>query len=176
MAVAMDDSLAEAHARLGQLYMYVNRHEEAIVEVEKAMAMDTNSAVVHFAAGLVLRFSGKAAESIPVCMKSIRLEPFAPGIYYANLGMAYYQKGDDCEEAVKACEKAIKLAPEGMIVHFMATTVFSACNRDKEARKAAKELLRINPKFSAASFTEKLPYKNPKDKEQIVEALRKAGL
>ena len=175
-ALAMDDSLAEAHARLGHLYTFVNRHEEAIAEAEKAMAMDPNSAVVHYMACLVLRFSGKPAESIPVCKKSIRLEPFAPGIYYGNLGMAYFTNGTDCEEAVKACEEGIKRAPEGMIVHFMATTVYSACGKEKEARKTAKELLRISPKFSAESFAKRLPQIHQKDKDRITEALRRAGL
>ena len=175
-ALAMDDSLAEAHARLGHLYTFVNRHEEAIAEAEKAMSMDPNSAAVHYMAGLVLRFSGKPAESIPVCKKSIRLEPFAPGIYYGNLGMAYFQNGTDCDEAVKACQKGLERTPDGMIVHFMATTVFSACGKEKEARKVAKELLRISPKFSAEAFAKRLPQKDQKDKDRIVEALRKAGL
>ena len=42
-ALAMDDSLAEAHARLGHLYALFLRHEESIVEAEKALAMDPNS-------------------------------------------------------------------------------------------------------------------------------------
>ena len=175
-ALAMDDSLAEAHARLGHLYTFVNRHDEAIAEAEKAMAMDPNSASVHYMACLVLRFSGKPAESIPVCKKSIRLEPFAPGIYYGNLGMAYFTNGTDCGEAVKACEEGLNRAPDGMIVHFMATTVFSACGKEKEARKAAKELLRISPKFSAESFAKRLPQIHQKDKDRITEALRRAGL
>ena len=175
-ALAMDDSLAEAHARLGHLYTLTNRHEEGIAEAEKAVAMDPNSAAVHNMAGYVLRFSGKPAEAITVLKKAIRLEPFTPGIYYGNLGMAYFQNRSDCEEAVKACEKALERAPDGMIVHFMATTVFSACGKEKEARKTAKELLRINPKFSAESFAAKLPYKDPKEKDPVVEALRKAGL
>jgi adenylate cyclase len=175
-AVAMDDSLADAHARLAHAYTFVNRHEEAIAEAEKAMAMDPNSAEVHNAACYALRFSGKAAEAVTACKKAIRLEPFAPGNYYGNLGMAYFQKGGDCEEAVKACEEGLKRAPESMIVHFMATTVFSSCGREEEARKTAKELLRIQPKFSAESFGKKLPQNKQEDKDRIVEALRKAGL
>jgi tetratricopeptide (TPR) repeat protein len=79
------------------------------------------------------------------------------------------------EEAVKACEKALKLAPEGMMIHVWATTVFSECGREKEARKTAKGLLRINPKFSVEAYTKKIP-QNQKDKDRIAEALRKAGL
>src|SRR3990172_5777981 len=174
--IALDPSLAEAHARLGHLYTFVNRHEEAIAEAEKAMAMDPNSAAVHFMAGLVLRFSGKPAESIPACKKSIRLEPFAPGIYYGNLGMAYFTNGTDCKEAIKAVEKGLERTPDGMIVHFMATTVYSWCGKEKEARKTAKELLRISPKFSAESFAKRLPQIHQKDKDRITDALRKAGL
>ncbi|HLN91439.1 MAG TPA: adenylate/guanylate cyclase domain-containing protein [Patescibacteria group bacterium] len=174
-ALSMDDSLAEAHARLGHLYSLSLRHEESIVEVDKAMAMDPNSAVVHNYACIIYRVAGKPAEAIPMCKKAIRLEPFAPGNYYANLGMAFFQNGTDCEEAVKACEKALKLAPEGMMIHIWATTVFSACGREKEARKTAKELLRINPKFSVEAYTKRIP-QHQKDKDRIAEALRKAGL
>ena len=174
-ALAMDDLLAEAHARLGHLYSLSLRHEESIVEVDKAMAMDPNSAVVHYYACIIYRVAGKPAEAIPMCKKAIRFEPFAPGTYYANLGMAFFQNGTDCEEAVKACEKALKLAPEGLIVHIWATTVFSACGREKEARKTAKELLRINPKFSVEAYTKRIP-QHQKDKDRIAEALRKAGL
>ena len=175
-ALTMDDSLAEAHARLGHLYTFVNRHREAIAEAEKAMAMDPNSAAVHYMACLVLRFSGKPAESIPVGRKSIRLEPFAPGIYYGNLGMAYFTNGTDCEEAIKAVEKGLERTPNGMIVHFMATTVYSWCGKEKEARKTAKKLLLISPKFSAESFAKRLPQIHQKDKDRITEALKKAGL
>src|SRR5512140_1294939 len=161
-ALAMDDSLAEAHARLGHLYSLSLRHEESIVEVDKAMAMDPNSAVVHYYACIIYRVAGEPAEAIPMCKKAIRFEPFAPGSYYANLGMAFFQNGTDCEEAVKACEKALKLAPEGMMIHVWATTVFSACGREKEARKTAKELLRINPKFSVEAYTKRIP-QNQKD-------------
>lgn len=49
-ALARDNSLAEAHARLGHLYTFVNRHDEAIAEAEKAMAMDPNFAAVHYMA------------------------------------------------------------------------------------------------------------------------------
>ena len=84
--------------------------------------------------------------------------------------------GTDCEEAVKSCEKGLERAPDGMIVRFMATTVYSACGKEKEARKSAKELLRISPKFSAESFAKRLPLIHQKDKDRIVEALRKAGL
>ena len=54
--------------------------------------------------------------------------------------------------------------------------VYGSCGREKEARKEAAEVLRINPKFTVESFTGILPYKNPADRDRAAQGLRKAGL
>ena len=110
------------------------------------------------------------------CKKSIRLEPFAPGLYYSNLGMAYFQNGTDCDEAVKACERTGAHARRHDRAAFMAVTVFSACGKEKEARKAAKELLRINPKFSAESLPIDFRKNTRRTRTGFTEALQRAGL
>jgi hypothetical protein len=48
--------------------------------------------------------------------------------------------------------------------------------REKEARAAASEVLKINPKFSVDSFAKTLPYKDQSVTDRVVVALRKAGL
>jgi adenylate cyclase len=47
--------------------------------------------------------------------------------------------------------------------------------REEEARAAAAEILRINPKFSLERYAKVLPFTQPAA-ERIVEDLRKAGL
>jgi len=48
--------------------------------------------------------------------------------------------------------------------------------RDKEAREAAAEALRINPQFTIEGLAKKLPYKNPEDIDRTVKGWQKAGL
>jgi len=48
--------------------------------------------------------------------------------------------------------------------------------RDAEATAAAKDVLRINPKFTIESYAKTIPYKNKTDVERELAALRKAGL
>lgn len=48
--------------------------------------------------------------------------------------------------------------------------------RDAEATAAAKEVLRINPKFSIESYAKRLTYKSKADIDREVAALQKAGL
>ena len=48
--------------------------------------------------------------------------------------------------------------------------------QEQEARAAAAEVLKINPKFSLEQYAKTLYFKNQADKERTIEALRKAGL
>jgi hypothetical protein len=48
--------------------------------------------------------------------------------------------------------------------------------REKEARAEAAEVLRINPNFSVDYFAKTLPYKDQKVTNNLIDALRKAGL
>jgi hypothetical protein len=48
--------------------------------------------------------------------------------------------------------------------------------REEEGRKEAREILKIDPKFSLENQAKILPYKNQADIDRFIEALRKAGL
>jgi adenylate cyclase len=48
--------------------------------------------------------------------------------------------------------------------------------REEEARAAAAELLKLNPKFSLERFVKFHPYKDPFMRERYYNCLRKAGL
>jgi hypothetical protein len=42
--------------------------------------------------------------------------------------------------------------------------------------RVAAEVLRIQPKLSLESFAKTIPFKNPADKELLIDSLRKPGL
>ncbi len=176
-ALAIDNSLAHAHARLGYLYVISppHRYDDGVAEAEKAVTMDPNSAVSYYFLGMALRFAGRHEEAIRAMKMAIRLEPLSPGIYYQNLALPYLLKGD-CEEAVKASGKALECERDNMMTYLIATAAYSSCGRARDARKTAGELLRLNPNFSAEVFAKRLPYRNPRDRERVITGLRNAGL
>ena len=174
-ALAMNGSLAEARSRLGVLYAWSGRYEEGIAEAERGVELDPNSAVANFYLAQVLRYAGNSKEAIPLIQKALRLEPIAPDIYVQNLALVYFQTGD-CREALAACDKGLKRQPDNLNSHVIMAAVYGSCGREKEARKEATEVLRINPKFTVESYTRNLPYKNPSDRDRTTQGLRKAGL
>ncbi len=174
-ALAMNGSLGEAHSRLGVLYSWSGRYDEGIVAAERGVELNPNSGQANFFLGLVLRYAGKSKEAIPVLQKALRLEPLAPDIYFQNLALVYFQTGD-CKEAIAACEKGLKRELNNLNSRVIMAAVYGSCGREKEARNAASEVLRIKPDFTVESYTRILPYKNPSDRDRSAQGLRKAGL
>jgi len=66
--------------------------------------------------------------------------------------------------------------PDNIQSYIFLTASYSALGRGAEAAAAAKEVLRINPKFSVESQAKLLRYKIKADLERLVAALLNAGL
>ncbi len=174
-ALALNGSLADAHSMLGILYSWSGRYEEGIAEAERGVELDPNSGQASYNLTVVLRWAGKSKEAIPVIRKALRLEPIPPDNYVQQLALVYFQTGD-CKEAIAACDKGLKRDPDHLVSRIIMAAVYGSCGREKEARKEATEVLRINPKFTVESFMKVIPYKNPSDRDRVAQGLRKAGL
>ena len=174
-ALAMNGSLADAHSTLGVLYSWSGRYDEGIAEAERGVELDPNSGQTYYNLAVVLRWAGKSKEAIPVLQKALRLEPIPPDNYVQQLALVHFQTGD-CKEAIAACDKGLKRQPDHLVSRVIMAAVYGSCGKEKEARKEAAEVLRINPKFTVESFMANTPYKNPADRDRTAKGLRKAGL
>ena len=173
-SLAMDDSIADSHSLLGNIYSAQRDHDKAIAEHERAMALNpTSYALLNYAASLTI--AGRPEEAIPLFQKAIRLSPFGPTSLYRCFGLALGLTGR-FEEAVSAYKKAIQIAPDNIYAHFELTATYSWMGREREARAEAAEVLRINPKFSVDYLTRANSFKDQSVIDRIVGALRKAGL
>ncbi len=174
-AIALDDSYALAHGWLGYLYAYLRKYKESIMEAQKCVALDPNGAHGYLYLCMVLRFAGRFEEAVQAIEKAIRLNPFPPNTYFRMVCGTYFFVGRH-EEAIAAGKKAVTLSPNDYIAHMLLTTAYSLAGRQEEARIAAAEVLRLNPKFSVVYWGKIVPFKNQADKELVINAMRKAGL
>ncbi len=174
-ALAMDDSIDNAHALLCNLYSIKRDYDKAIAEGERAVALNPNNTANLVNYALVLIYTGRPEEAILLHQKAIRLNPFAPSYLYGDFGQALRNAGR-LEEAVSALKKAIQIAPDNFPAHIHLTATYSMMSREKEARAEAAEVLRINPKFSVDSYAKIPAYKDQSQADKLLNALRKAGL
>jgi len=174
-ALALDDTYADAHALLGLLYTHKREYDKSITEGERAMALNPNGAYGYARYAGILNLAGRSEEALPLIQKAIRLDPHGPGYYYFYLGATLFWTGR-FEEAVSAYKKALQRAPNHMGTHLYLAATYSKMGREKEARAEAAEVLRINPKFSLDYWAKILTYKDQSKRDEVVNALRKAGL
>jgi adenylate cyclase len=175
-AVALDESLAHPHEILSKYYIYLNKdHEKGIAEAERAVALEPNSVDAYIQLGGNLRWAGRCAEAIPILQKAMRLSPIPPYLCLQILAWCYYSTGQH-EEAIALQRKILQKEPNQLITQLGLTAALIQAGKEDEARAEAAKVLRIDPKFSVESFARRLPYKDQRVIDDLVSALRKAGL
>ena len=171
----MDDTLSGPHGVLGLIYLFQRRHDEALAEGERAVAFSPNTAQNNSTLGFTLAFSGQHAEAITLLKKAMRLSPYYPDYMVWMLGLAYTEAGQ-YEEAVQILRKSLERNPDHFLPYVRLAAALSELGRDVEARAAAAQVLRINPKFTITYWGRVSPYKDPAAWARHRNALLKAGL
>jgi adenylate cyclase len=174
-ALSFNESLDLGHILLGWTYLFKRQHDEAIKEGERAIELNPNGAEAHAQLAFILILSDKTELAIKLIKRAFRLNPIPPSHYYDFLAMAHRNNGD-YEKAIKLAEQGIVGNPDQLAVYLTLTTSYSLLNRTEEARKAAEEVLRIDPDFSLEYYANTMPYKRQETADKFIDALRKAGL
>jgi adenylate cyclase len=174
-SIEMDPDQPAGHALLCHIYTFKRQYEKAIAEGERAVAINPSGARAHVLLARSLHWAGKNQESIALIKKAIRLNPFPPSFFYYMLGQCYIVAGQ-FEEAVAESIKAVQLEPNNLWARLTLASSYGSLGREEEARAAAAEVLRIDPKFSVEHFAKRLPYKKQFDKDRFIGGLGKAGL
>jgi adenylate cyclase len=173
--LALDDNNGLAHGNLSIIYLQKREYDKAIVEGEKAVSLEQGSPFTAFAYAKALVYSGRPEEAIPLLEKAIRLNPLAPSPFYNDLGLAFRLTGR-LEEAAALYKKSLLRAPNDFWMHAQLAAIYIEMGRDEEARAAAAEVLRINPKFSLELYAKTSFLKDRSVVDKYSEAMRKAGL
>jgi adenylate cyclase len=174
-AISLDESEAGAYASLGYFYTYAGQFDKAVAHAERGLALDPNSFEVLFNSGAALAFSGRPEEAIPLLHKVLRLNPFAPSLCFVTLSVAYRMAGR-FDEAVEQAKRAVERNPKDLVAYLALATGCILTGREREARAAAAEVLKMNPAFSVEQFGRILPYKDKSFVDRSIDAWRKAGL
>jgi adenylate cyclase len=174
-AAAMDDSLPTTHSILSTVYLWRNQHDQAVIEAERTIDLDANSADGYDALGNVLAFAERPHEAIPLYDKAMRLDPRNRALYLVHMGFAY-RAADRCEEAVVRLKEAMTLTPGNYLLHIFLAGCYVELGRPKEAQEEATEVMRLNPNYSLEWMSRNAPFRDPAVREHFFAIQRKAGL
>ena len=174
-AIELDESFSVARAVMSFNLLMLRKYDEAIEEAERAYRQTPGSSSVLYWYGTVLSNYGRPQEAVRILKEVLRLEPMPMNSRLRSLSAALRDSGQ-YNEAIECINKAIQREPNSMASQLILTSIYAYAGREEEARAGAKEILRINPKFSIEQYMRASPQRDANARERFAQALKIAGL
>jgi TolB-like protein/class 3 adenylate cyclase len=164
-------------ARSGHVLTYLGgEYDRGASMVEQAVELNPNLAIAWYSRGWVSMMCGDAERAIESFDRMIRLSPLDSlrisawnGSSFASFCLGRYEEG--CASATKSIQVVAN-------AHTLCAYIVNAigAGRVVEAQQAAARLLKSQPDFRAAHAEEAFPTRSLDIRNQMIAALRQAGL
>ena len=114
-AIQLNDNLTEAHFRLGNAYLQMQRHTNAEAAYRDALLIEPNDADVHANLGVALYSQNRFAEAEGSFRTGLQLSPSDAELHYllgATLLQLSQHESGQLESAKQELDQAIELKPD----------------------------------------------------------------
>ena len=174
-AIQMDPIDPLGYQSLGNLYALNGQAERSIELRRKAVELAPND--FNAVAGLATRLKdfGGEQEAVELFEQAMRLSPKHPWWVLGGYGVALHLVGRK-EEAVASFKRAIDFKPNHVFPHAFLAAVYVDLGRMDEAKSAADEVMRLNPKFTASRFMQSHTFHDPVRDARFRDLVQRAGL
>lgn len=176
LAEAGDDPLVLVFA--GQFHAFSGwGQQEGAEAARRAQRLCPNSALVNLSAGWPLSYIGAYDEAIRSFDAGIRLDPLGDMAIYCRMGAGMcHMLAGRVDTGICIMEQVgAELPSYGTGVQFLLLGYWAA-GRTKDARRMAEELRRIVPDVTLEAALESSPYRQPDQRQLMIDAFRGVGL
>jgi adenylate cyclase len=173
--LAFDESLSDAHAALGLVYLLMRQWDKAVEECELAVSLNPNSADNIVVLAMVYRTVGRVEEALALLNKAVLLNPMPPEWYLHEFGSCYRLMGR-YDKAIAILKRILDGNPNYLNSRLNLIATYVMAGKDDAAHAEAEEVLRQKPGFSVERFLKEFPYRDEKILDGLKECLHKAGL
>jgi TolB-like protein/Tfp pilus assembly protein PilF len=173
--VALDGTSAIAIMRLGWIQGFLRRYDQAITNLEKAIAMAPNNAEVYASFGNILNYWGDPERGLQMLEKAFSLEAFVPPIWEYYAGHSNYLL-HQYDEAITRFQYMIERSPQFTYAYLWMACSYVELDRLDDARGAIKAFLEILPQYTIKDADGFFPIRIDEVRERFRDSLRTAGL
>ena len=146
-ALAIDDTIAEAHVSLGVILMdYDWNWPGAELSFQKAIELNPNYAAAHQVYGTLLLRLGRIGDAILELKKAQHLDPLSPAIN-TWMAEAFGQLGQH-EAAIRIHKDTIRFAPDYLYAYYFLVQSYVSTGQLPEAAKAAEDAVTLSDDMS----------------------------
>jgi TolB-like protein/DNA-binding winged helix-turn-helix (wHTH) protein/Flp pilus assembly protein TadD len=175
-ALAIDDpgANARAHGLMGYVHTMRGEFEQALAEVDRAVAINPSDALALRARGFALLYLGRLDESIAALETARRFDPgYDSADAAVGLALAYYAT-KRYPQALAAVNLTIARFPREGFAHAIRAATLAQMGKLDAARDAAARVVEFDPAFPVSEFGTR--FRDPQYAAHLQEGLRKAGL
>jgi len=145
-AIAIDDSIGEAHISLAFAEHLLWNWAAAEREYKRGLELNPNYATGHKWYGQYLMIQGRFDEALTEIKRAQELEPLSLVISF-NLAERYLAKGDT-DAAAEQCKRAIELDPDWFLARRVLATSYLKKGRNEEALAEAEKAVELSKRQS----------------------------
>jgi len=167
-----DPRIMEARNVRAQVYLELDRTEEAVLESQEALKIDSEYEAAIFTLAQAYKKLKKYNEAIAGFNRIIQLDPRDPKPYL-NLGEIYIDT-KDLEKAISYLEKAIAADPQhSAMAHNLLGSAYLEKKRLDPAEKEITTSLEMRPRIPDAHYNLGLLYEEKGDLKRAIEEYKK---
>ena len=171
-AVLLDAGNPYGHAHTGLALMFLGKLDAAEAHFDQAILLNPNSVWCAGCRVAWLSRVGRTLDALAALDMMARHDPFLPAWYWALRGVALFVERRYEEFIAGMRRKSVMTYPD----HAYLAAAYAFLGRDEEAWAEVVEALRKKPDFSIRAYAKQEPYKNPADRDHLLEGMRRAGL
>jgi arylsulfatase A-like enzyme/Tfp pilus assembly protein PilF len=156
--IKQDNSLAGAHAALGEAWMHLGQFDKAIPPMKRAVELQPDSSYARYQLATVLVKTGDLKSAEPQLQAAAAGSPQSSEIFY-TLGFVYFRT-DRVPDAEKQLRKALDLKPDYYDADLLLGFILGSQHRAQEALVYLKTAARLQPnspephEYLADAYTE----------------------
>jgi Flp pilus assembly protein TadD len=142
-ALALDDSLAEAHTSLGFLsYAFDWDWANAETHFRRAIELNSNYATAHHWYALCLTLQGKTSEGLNEAHRALEIDPLSP-IINTDLGLLSYY-AHDYGTAIEQLKRTLTLEPDFAVAHWRLGLAYAQSGNLRDAENEIRRALELS--------------------------------
>ena len=172
-ALSIDDSEMRAHTILGRIDLFRQRYQQAMAEMDRAIAINPSDADGLAGRGNILMWMGQTDAAINALEAAQRIDPEMNAIDRFALSLAYYVNGR-YEAAIEQAEINLRGTTGANFSRDVLAAAYAQNNQPADATRVVSLIHRLDPMFDPRTFGSK--FLNPADLRLLREGFRKAGL
>lgn len=174
-ALQLDESDPLPHIAMALGAMWQREHGRSIAEIERAIALEPNSAMAFSVYASALHYAGRSEEALDKIEAAMRLDPHYPDLWLHFLGQIYFML-ERYEDAATALQRRLIRMPDSDISRVLLAACYGHLGQIDRAEIEWSRVLQVNPDYSLGYRLRILPYADPADLQRMRTGLHKAGL